>query len=65
MDDAGRRGVIAVLFPGLSDTLTPLQHHNLAVVLRLRHLAIGHQHASGHTVRLVKFIRAETLETLS
>ncbi len=57
-------GVIAIFAPPFDKVIT-LQSRRLEIAsVHMRPLAEAHRASSGHTVRLVKFTRAEVLETL-
>lgn len=61
----GYEGVIAVINGGKAKGFNLLlQHRDKGIAMRFRDLAKGHAKASGHKVRLVKFIRSETVEEL-
>ena len=57
-------GVITTILPFLSNRFANLQNRNLDVAQKLRPFAEAHQRASGHTVRLVRYLRDEVLETI-
>jgi len=64
IDDGGDEGIIFAAIPiiGISGNL---QHRRLDIVVKhFRPIAIEHARVTGHTVRLVKFARSETLDTL-
>lgn len=63
IDPDGREGVIITLIPivGISATL---QSRRRDIAEKFRPLAQEHNKKTGHTVRLVKFVRAETLEEM-
>lgn len=59
----GKEGVIAYSLPFMPmNGLTPLMARNLVLAQRLRPYAEAHAMASTHTVRLVRFVRAEVIE---
>jgi len=57
-------GVITTILPFLGNRLGNLQSRKLEVARQLRPLAEAHQRASGHTVRLVRYLRDEVLEVI-
>jgi hypothetical protein len=63
IDPQGGEGVIYTYIPmlGMGGNL---QHRRREIVENFRGLAELHKKSSGHVVRLVKYDRAETLETL-
>lgn len=63
-DPDGGEGVIITFIPMLGFNAT-LQSRRLDIAEKLRPVAENHQKTSGHVVRLVKFTRAETLETIT
>lgn len=59
----GREGVIAYALPFMPDrALSPLMARSEVLARRLKSYAEAHAEASGHKVRLVRFVRAEVLE---
>ena len=62
IDPAGGEGVIVASLPFLRDMLGPLQHRRREMAERMRPVAELHQRRTGHKVRLVRFVRAETAE---
>ncbi len=60
----GKEGVILAIIPLLGFKAN-LQHRDRNIVeTHFRSIAEGHAKVTGHKVRLVKFTREETLETL-
>jgi hypothetical protein len=57
-------GVIATMLPFLDNKIALLQNRNLDLAQKFRPFAEAHQRASGHTVRLVRYLRDEVLETI-
>lgn len=64
VDPISGEGVIAAIMPFLNNKIGNLQSRRLEVTKKMLPLAEAHRARTGHEVRLVKFTRAETLETL-
>jgi hypothetical protein len=64
IDPAGGEGVIVASLPFLRNMLGPLQHRRRDMAERMRPIAELHRRRTGHKVRLVRFVRAETVEEL-
>jgi len=63
-DPEGGEGVIFAFIPAIGIG-GPLQHRNRRIIEnQFRLIAEKHAKSTGHKVRLVKFTRSETLETL-
>lgn len=61
----GKEGVIAYALPFMPmNGLTPLMARTATLAQRLRSFAEAHAEASGHAVRLVRFVRAEVIEEI-
>jgi len=52
------------MMPALDNRLCNLQSRKLEVAQQLRPLAEAHHRATGHRVRLVRFLRDDVLEDL-
>lgn len=63
-DPAGGEGVIVASLPFLRNMLGPLQHRRREMAERMRPVAELHRKRTGHRVRLMRFVRAETIEEL-
>jgi hypothetical protein len=63
IDPDGGEGIIFAFIPAIGMTGN-LQHRNRNIVEAFRPIAKAHAKSTGHKVRLVKFARDETLETL-
>jgi hypothetical protein len=62
-DLAGGEGVIGALIPTLG-AIGNLQSRRRDMAESMMSIAEGHKRSTGHKVRLVRFVRDETLETL-
>ena len=64
VDPDSGEGVITTMMPALDNRLCNLQSRKLEVAQQLRPLAEAHHRATGHRVRLVRFLRDDVLEDI-